>query len=124
MDCEVCGNPGASIPINLDGNRLIACKDCASLGVKAEEPLPKAQIVSLAKKLGPRHDTFEDFQFVPGFGQKIKAARQKKNLTVEELALALAEKESFLHKLEAEKGIPNMALAKKIEKFLGIKILE
>ena len=65
-----------------------------------------------------------DFSLTEGFGEKIRLARQKRGLLIKELAQQIFEKESFLHKIEQGKHAPDERLARKLEKFLGIKLIE
>lgn len=123
MDCEVCGASGANSFMEVDGLRLLACRNCAGTKSLAQENL-SAVFSSPQRKLFSRSSSFDEISFVQGFGQKIRQARQKKNLTIEELALELKERESFLQKVEQEKALPDKQLAGKIEKFFGFKITE
>ncbi|NJL44455.1 MAG: multiprotein-bridging factor 1 family protein [Nitrosarchaeum sp.] len=61
---------------------------------------------------------------VPGFGEKVKAARERRGLRQEELAQRLRMKESVLHKVETGNFEPDLVLARRIEHVLGIRILE
>ena len=59
-----------------------------------------------------------------GYGLMIKKTRERLGLKQEELAQKIAEKESIIHKLESGKIRPSMKLAKKLERFLEIKLVE
>ena len=59
-----------------------------------------------------------------GFGGTIRSARLRMKLPLSVLAERLAEKESFLERVEAEKTHPSPELARKLEKELNITLLE
>ena len=54
----------------------------------------------------------------------IKKARQKQGLSVEDFAKKISEKESVVKKLEKENMNPPMNLVRKVQRELGVKILE
>jgi len=66
---------------------------------------------------------FDDSVVVEGYGKRIRRGREKLGLTHEELSRKIGEKISLLQKLEMEKMTPELALAKKLESNLKIKIL-
>ena len=123
MDCELCGASNANSFVEVDGLRLLACRNCAGTKSLAQEKLSTV-FSSTQRKPFSRQTVFDEISFVQGFGQKIRHAREQKNLTIKELALALQERESFLHKIEQEKILPDRQLAGKIEKLFGFKITE
>jgi putative transcription factor len=64
----------------------------------------------------------EETVFVENYGKLIVEARERMNLTREEFAKKIKEKESVVRRIESEEMVPDDALTKKIEKFLGIKL--
>jgi len=62
--------------------------------------------------------------FVDKYGKKIIEARKNINLTREEFAKKINEKESVIKRVEKEEMMPDDKLTKKIERFLGIKLKE
>jgi putative transcription factor len=61
---------------------------------------------------------------VANYSKIIKSAREKTGLKQEELAKKIAEKESVIHKLESGIMKPDIPLARKLEKFLRITLVE
>jgi len=57
------------------------------------------------------------------YPQIIKERREKLGLKQEELARKISEKESVINKLESGSMIPNLKLAKKLERFLKVKLI-
>jgi len=66
----------------------------------------------------------EDSIFIDNYGKKIIEARKSMNLTREEFAKKINEKESIIKRVEHEDMRPNEALTKKIERFLNISLTE
>jgi putative transcription factor len=98
--CVICSDYGKVVPIN--------------------RPI-------IDKKLEMKRET-EDAGYievvVDNYANLIQKAREKKGLKQEDLAKAIAEKESVIHQLESSKLKPNFKLAQKLEVFLNIKVLE
>jgi len=64
----------------------------------------------------------EEAVIVDNYGKKIIENRKKINLTREEFAKKINEKESVIRRVESEEMEPDDKLTEKIERFLGIKL--
>jgi putative transcription factor len=62
-------------------------------------------------------------EIIEGYDSKIRVAREKLGLTVEDLGLKISEKASVLRHIENAKMPPNNQLASKLERTLKIKLL-
>ncbi|TRO61952.1 TIGR00270 family protein [Candidatus Bathyarchaeota archaeon] len=113
MLCEICGEKKTSARVNIDGLVFAACEDCTKFGNVLAERI-------LVKEVKPVEESKEDI--VPDYARRIRDAREKRGLSMEELANALMEKKTALAKVESGKMLPNEKLVKKLEKFLGISI--
>jgi len=128
MICERCGkNFQGGKRVRIEGGVVVACDACASLGevvgpaVVKEKPRPV-----LAKRTQPPSDVkiVEDsFDLIEGYGRKIKAAREKKNLKQEELGKMVNEPASFIHHMELEHAEPTVEVARKLQAKLGVRLL-
>ena len=116
MLCEICGERKAVTTIEIDGVELRVCSNCAKLGRK----VPRKEKVSMPRK---RITEKEELDIMPDFAEKIRRAREKMGLSREELAKKINEKESLIEKIESGKRLPDLKLARKLEKFLGIRIV-
>lgn len=119
--CEICGRHFENIEKAIvEGVMIDVCHDCSKFGkvIPIRKPLiePK-RIIPVQTK-----EVMEDI--VNNYHQIIKKAREKKGLKQEELARNIAEKESVIHKVETGSLKPSFILAKKLEQFLGVKLIE
>ncbi len=117
MQCEICGKGANCIEIRFEGNRVYACERCSSLGKK----VPQKPVYASVKR---NEYTAPEKVVVTDFGQRIRVAREQKNLTMKEFAEKISEKESFLHKIESSQHKPSDVLIQKIENFLNISLTE
>lgn len=125
MDCEVCGQEEGPFQVIIEGAKLHACGRCARMGkIVSAPPAPRA-----APRPGegfaprPAHGRVE-LELVEGFGDTIRNARLKMHLPLAVLAERIAEKESFLERIEHNKARPDIPLARRLEKELGVALLE
>lgn len=130
--CDMCSSPEAVYRIELEGTMLNVCEKCASYGrivakLKQAEPVKKnkkKEKEAHKEEVKPRKGT-ETVQIITSnYPKLIKSEREKKGLKQEELAKRIAEKESVIHKLESGRMKPGIPLARKLEKFLKIKLVE
>lgn len=122
--CDMCGKENSSIVAMIEGTELNVCLNCAKFG----KPLRKIKISEQIKevKLQKKHEEKEEIieTIVEGYGKLIKEAREKLGLKQEDFAKKINEKVSVIHSLESEHHEPNIDLARKLEKFLKIRLVE
>ena len=119
MDCEMCGENEAEYLVSVEGAKLNLCRDCADAGNIIRtlfNPLRKAEDTSSAPKA--------ELEIIEGYGAIIAGARKRLGLPMEVLAERINEKLSFLERVEHEKTLPDEKVAHKLEKELGIKLLQ
>lgn len=119
MGCDMCGKEGELFRAVIEGTEMNVCSRCAAFG----KVLPRIRKVEVVlKKPIPKKETIE--RLSEDFSNIIRGGREKLGLTQEEFALKLNEKESIIHKIETGHIQPSIALARKIEKFLKISLVE
>ena len=141
MNCEICGKPieGRPIRTKIDGSVLEVCKECSKFGrVQKDTPLER-KFVSRNKKGNPQNknrsaSNKQNLQrrrreepmdeLVEDYNVLIRKARESKGWTREELGAKMYEKVSVINRIESGKMEPDIKLAKKFEKTLGITIIE
>jgi len=120
-ECEVCGKQDATYVVLIEGARMRVCRECSSLGKIVSMPSvpPSARSPSEVP-----YAFREELELVEDYGERIRKAREKMGIPLPVLAERIAEKESSLEHVEAEKTHPSEALCRKLEKELGIALLE
>lgn len=120
MECEVCGrNIESPVYVRIEGTEMRTCSGCAKFGIL----LKKGEQIS-RKSPGLKSQREEIVACIPNYGATIRKAREKLGLTQEELGKKINEKVSVITRLESEKMVPDANLAKKLGRFLGMKVLE
>ena len=119
MECEICGAEGAGYIVLVEGAKLNVCQDCSGAGKLIRAPQPVRDPTVQSARAGKA-----EMEVVDGFGSIIAAARKKMGLPLEVLAERINEKHSFLERVEHEKTLPDEKLAHKLERELGIKLLQ
>lgn len=121
MNCEICGRHETHYNALIEGTQLAVCEDCSKFGKIISKA---AQEKSLQKKpaLVKKKDEVVEI-IIDDYGNTIKKAREKLALSQEDFAKKINEKASLVHKLETFGIEPSIELAKKIEKFLKVKLV-
>jgi putative transcription factor len=120
-DCEICGRHEAQVIVLIEGAKLPACMGCAS-GGKIIFNLSESEVVTAPQTY--RKGAIESEGITEDYSKKIKNAREKKGMTLHDLAKKLNESESFIDHIEKGKLRPTIKIATKLEKELGIKLIE
>ena len=119
MTCDMCGKDTKLFKVKIENAIMNVCEKCSKFGEILSE-IVKEEKEPIKKKI--EKEIIEIIK--DGYGLMIKKAREKMGLKQEELAKKIKEKTSVIHKLENELIEPNLELAKKLEKFLRIKLIE
>jgi putative transcription factor len=109
----------------IDGTVFNVCNLCSRRGkpyVPSAGPKSKTINKPILKKTGATIKMTDDTILSPEFAKLIREARMKKRLTHEQLGIQMNEKATLLRKLETGSLKPDEMLAKKLERFLGIKL--
>ena len=115
VECEICGS-AADRKAEIEGAVLNVCGSCSKFG--------KHLIRERTKVLNPlRLPEEAQLAMIINFPEIIRTARMKKQLSQEQLASAVKEKLSLVKRM-GEGWSPPFQIARKIEKFLGISLLE
>ncbi len=129
MQCELCGRECFCKPASIDGVKMMLCPDCMRHGtvIKIEKPPAAVQKVFLGKTTKPRvKDIYKDMdkELVSNWNDIIKDARKKKGLSREELGFKISERTVTIAKIENGDLRPSDEMVKKLEKELGITLIE
>lgn len=104
----------------IEGSRVTVCESCSKYGMNVEKVQPVEQKVEARRFSQP--EVIEGV--INGFGDVIKRKREQLGLSHKEFAQKIAEKESTLHKLEIGTLVPTLDRARKLEKMLGLILVE
>jgi len=110
---------------------MITCSECAKLGSGSWEGEPQRRTKRIAepqpKQYIPRKKqpptVTETLELAGDFSLRIRQAREKLELSHEDLGRKIGEKVSVLRKIESSKMTPDHLLAEKLEHALKIKLL-
>ena len=122
--CELCGRKITEKKmVVVDGTVFNVCADCSKHG-KPYLPHPviskkkKNSFAKEQKKIGLADATM----LTPDFAKLIREARMKMGLTHEQLGMKMNEKAQLLKKLETGALKPDEIFAKKLERYLDIRL--
>jgi putative transcription factor len=136
MPCELCGRECKGCrEVIIDGAKMYVCPECIkySEGVVQTESVqpsspPQAKRIIVPKTKKPERDIFKDKamekELVSNWNQRIEDARKKKGLTREELGFKIGERTVTIAKLEHGDLRPSDQMIAKLEKELGISLME
>jgi len=124
MMCEMCGKEGPLFRTSVEYTEMNVCKTCSRHGTVIKRVMPPVKVKKL-KKQAVKEAEKEVIQIiVADYSALIKQARETMGLTQEEFSQKLNEKESIIQKIESAHFKPNLRLAKKLEKYCRIKLVE
>ncbi|MEM4247283.1 MAG: multiprotein bridging factor aMBF1 [Candidatus Woesearchaeota archaeon] len=120
MNCEMCGKDAELFNAVIEGIQLRVCAHCSKFGNVIKKVVPK----TTTKPAKVKQEPVAVEQVVSDYAQRIKNAREKRNLTQKDFAKLVAVKESLIHKIETGHFEPPIELARKMEKILRITLVE
>lgn len=142
MQCEMCGETVRGTPklVRVEGAELQVCNRCEKFGTEVQQVRrtdirvpPKTSaakpVPAPAGSKAPAWHKRDMFDFMEGeivddYADRIRHARMEKGLSQKDLAMQMMEKEHLIKKIENAELIPEDAVRKKIEKALGIRLID
>lgn len=147
VQCELCGSETADPrSIKIEGAELDVCDSCASLGTEVrqsanEQPTSKYSTDATTSKpnrsttsgstggggggrsRGSTADVFDSLgDLAQDYDDRIRIAREERDMSQAELADELNEKASVIRRLERGETLPSDAVQAKLEQFLDIDL--
>lgn len=141
--CEMCGSQirGKPKEVYIEGARLMICESCfkrvterqknintnsQTVSPKLQKPLVKQNTKAVEKKpISEKRVTPKiELEIIDDYPEIIKKAREKLGWSTQALANRVMESENVIKRIEQGKLRPTIELAKKLEKVLGIKLLQ
>jgi len=136
----MCGAPikGAPKTIRVEGAELEVCSQCVKYGTEVQqsrrpEARPRTGAAAGPQRAAPagastyrKKDLFDyiEGEIVDDYPARIRAARMERNWTQKDLALQIKEREILIKKIEKGDLIPEDEVRKKLEKVLGIRLID
>jgi len=140
MQCEMCGETIRGIPklIRVEGAELQVCSRCGKFGTEVQQPrrtdvqrtaARPAQGARAPAAMAPAQRKRDMFDYMEGdivedYADRVRNARMEKGLSQKDLALQLMVRELLIKKIEKSELIPEEEVRKKLEKALGIKLVD
>jgi len=140
--CEMCGRPierRISKIVFIEGAKLVLCPACyAKMGKRSISAEIKEYAPTLKRRLTPQSTAFtrrssprrsrnvelDNYEVVPDFAERVRTARERLGWSQRTLAESVRESENVIKRIESGRLVPSIDLAKKLEKVLGIRLLE
>lgn len=118
--CDLCGRSGADKIALVEGARVTACDNCASLGEvvdEVEEPISRREVLVKREKKEKIAEVMEEIR------QVVREEREKRQWSQEEFGKKINESASLVKRIE-HGYIPPMKIARKIERLLNVTLVE
>lgn len=132
--CEMCGKELPSLRrAIIEGTMMNVCGNCVKFGVEqagaANEVTGRSRTTTAIESRavrGRQRDVFADMpeELVEDYGERVRLARQKLGLSIEDVGKKINERQSELAKLEQGTYHPPDTLVRKLEKFFNLKLME
>ncbi len=123
--CEMCGKEENTVLALIEGVELNVCQNCASFGKTIKRQIQNFAKKETQQKIQKPQQERELIQLIrEDYSSIIRNKREKMGLKQEEFAKFLSEKESIIHKIESGTYMPSLEMARRIEKQLGVSLIE
>ncbi|HSB46727.1 MAG TPA: multiprotein-bridging factor 1 family protein [Candidatus Bilamarchaeum sp.] len=119
--CDICGRSPVRAQILVEGAKMLACGSCMRSGKVLHRFDPDSPE---APQLPPPSAMETSEEIVEDYGRLIRSRREKLGLPLSVVAERLKEREPFLNAIENGRLAPTLEVARKLEKELGIKLVE
>jgi len=118
VKCEMCGKEAPVVAAEIEGVELKVCPVCAKFGKIVPNYRRDFHRPAKIEQVVPEYKVVNDFSSL------LRNARNSRNLSQEDFAKMLNERESALAKWEQGSLNPDIDVARKIGKILSINLIE
>ena len=118
-NCDLCGKDSELFKARIEGSLVDACERCSRFGEvlwKLEEIKPEIKSRKIEEE--------DSESIIENYDKIIRKERERRGLKQDELALKLNERESLIRKIENKEIMPSLRIAKKLETFFDVKLIE
>jgi putative transcription factor len=134
MECEMCGKKVATRRYMVDRTVMNLGIECSKYGTPLDAPAPIGTQAAIQQGLERRATRMtgksvyggeaEQWVLVEDFGARVHKAREAKGLTHDQLGNKVSARVPELKQIESNKLRPSDDLARRLEKELGIQLVE
>lgn len=126
MDCEVCGSrDSARFVVSIEGAKLNACPRCArGAKVISEIEIPVKKSLHSNESEAPLRRVKMEQEVVDDYAMRIQHGLKAMGLDVNVLSEKMSVRHSLIVSVSQGRMMPDVALAKRLEKELNIKLVE
>lgn len=125
INCDLCGKTTESLAkAIIESVQLDVCNDCAKFGKVIAQPrrLGAKEQRMMQRQALPKEERTE--MLVENYAEMVKKKRESMSMTQKDFASRVNEKEVTISKIETGAFAPPLPLARKLERFLGVKLVE
>jgi|SRR3989344_5108303 len=115
--CDMCGKETGLVTAEVEKVEMKVCQNCARFGTIKR----RADAAPLQQKKMHSEPTFK---VKAAYAVVLRQAREKQGLSQEDFARFLQEKESIVAKWEQGRMQPSVEVARRLEKTLGVMLVE
>lgn len=141
VNCEVCGKFAARHVVLIEGAKSNVCEMCAKHGKILDKPTSKkvdggSSANVSGSNYGKKTSAFKSGkkdenrsynmreEIIENYGEVVRREFNKSGKTYKEFANSLNESESYMRKIIRGEMMPTISTARKLEKALGITLIE
>lgn len=132
MECEMCGKQVGTRRYLVDGTVMNLGAECSKYGTAMDKPAAQGSKAAVAQNLERRaqrmtsRDIYKEevWDLVEDFGPRIRQARERKGWSHDQLGNRVSARVPQLRQIESGHLRPSDDLAKRMERELGITLME
>lgn len=117
--CEMCGKAGTLVVIDVEGSDLSVCPSCSDYGT-----VKKNSAVTFSTQHSRSKTEMPEWSVVSNYASRIRSVRESKGMSQDDFSKLLNEKATVISKWEAGSLKPAVDTARKLERLLGIKLVQ
>ena len=124
--CEMCGQPiyGKAYRVIIEGAEMILCENCfRSVKAKLAPPKEEKKAKPSKQKVLRKRKIVEEV-IVEDYAKRVREARERLGMSRQELGMKVGEHETIIKRIELGRLQPDLELARKLERVLGIQLIK
>ena len=122
----MCGQPiqGKAYRVIIEGAEMILCERCfRSVKAKLAPPKKEEKPKPSKQKVARKRKVVEEV-IVEDYAKRVREARERLGMSRRELGMKVGEHETIIKRIELGRLQPDLELARKLERVLGIQLIK